>query len=283
MKKQTDTIRLTTPKTWNELTVSQLFFVMKYYLLDIPEQFLLINCLCKFSGIRLMKKTHWQEAKEFFKFRQGRRSFILTAEEVTVMVKELSFLLKESTLTINPMPVIKMFRRRLYGPDDNIYNITLREFIFAEMNFLSFCKSKHVTYLNNLVAILWRPQVDPYMPNSPSYGGDRRERFNDNLFARRAHKLIWLRMYKKLALFTFYSGARSALQKEFPNVFSPDNSSAGKTKNMANQMMSLVRAVNGGDPTKNEQLLDLNVREILGEMETAHERVQEFKRKHKKK
>jgi hypothetical protein len=51
---------------------------------------------------------------------------------------------------------------------------------------------------------------------------------------------------------------------------------------MAKQMMDLVRAVNGGDPTKNEQLLEINVRDILGEMESAHEKVAEMKRRTKK-
>ena len=271
-------IKLTTPTTWNELTQKQLFFVMKRFIRELPEKHVLLFFLEYFAGIKLLKHNIFEKGKEFFRFRKGWSKFQLTAEQVSQMLVQLEFLLKETGLTKNPLPVFRIRRKKYYGPADSLYNINLREFIFAEMNFMSFAKSRHVVYLNNLIAILWRPQVKPYKPNSPDYPGDRRERFNDSIWPKRARKMYKLKLYKKYALFSFYAGARAELQKEFKNVFSADGGSK-QPKNMAKQLQDLVRAVNGGDPTKNEQLLEINIRDILGEMQVAHEKVEKLKTK----
>lgn len=273
-----DVLKLTAPTSWNELTQKQLFYVMKRFIRELPEKYVLINFLEYFCRIKLLKGTVRHKGKNCFTFRKRFRKFLMTAEQVTIMLTKLEFLLKETGLTKNPLPVFKIKRTKYYGPADSLYNITLREFIFAEMNFMSFCKGRHVVYLNNLIAILWRPQVKPYEPDSPHYSGDRRERFNDHIFIKRAHRLYKLPLYKKYALFSFYSGARIQLQKEFPAVFKEDGGSSNP-RNMSKQMISLVKAVNGGDPTKDEALLDINVRSILEEMQTASERVDKIKSK----
>lgn len=278
---KTKPVKLNTAQKWNELTRKQLFFIAKLFVTRVPEEHALFRILMYLTGIKVLKKNILQGGMQYFRFRKGRKKFLLSAEQVSIMINSLRWLVAESELTKNPLPVFRIWFKKFYGPADNLYNITLREFIFAEMNFMSFCQSQHVVYLNNIIAILWRKQVKPYKPDAPDYGGDRRERFNDSNFPARSRKLIWLKLNKKYALFNFYAGCRSAMQKEFPRVFIADGGTA-KPINMAKQMMDLVRAVNGGDPTKNEQLLEINVRDILGEMESAHEKVAEMKRRTKK-
>jgi hypothetical protein len=267
------------PLKWNALTTKQIFFVMKMFMKGLKKDIFLILAICNFVKIKTAGRSKFIGSEQCYPFKKRFKKFFLSCEEIIMIKRKLYFLLQDSKLTKNPIPKFKMFLKSYYGPENNFYNITLREFIFAEMNFTSFVKSKELKYLNNIIATLWRKQVKPYKPNNVNYKGDRREHFNDFLLFKRSRKIRFLRKYKKMAIFTFYSGCRSSLQNEFPHIFSSDNGGGTKsTKNLATQMLALVRAVNSGDPTKNEKILDTNIREILGEIESAYEKIENIKK-----
>lgn len=273
------TINLNVPLNWNELSKKQIFFVMKMFINEMKTDIFLILAFCNFAKVKTAGKSKFIGFEQCypFRFRLGLKKFFLSNEEITLTKRKLSFLLKESTLTNNPLPKFKIFFKNFYGPENNLYNITLHEFIFAETNFISFSTSKQIKYLNNLIATLWRPEIENYKPKSVNFKGDRREKFNDHILFYRAKKIKYLKLYKKMAIFTFYSGSRIALQNEFPRIFSVSTEKK-KTNNLSKQMLNLIRAVNGGDPTKNEKILNTNVREILGEIDSAYEKIENIKK-----
>lgn len=272
-------IELYAPKNYNELSYKQHAFILKLFEANMSESEFLISAWLMLTNTKILDKQIYKQGVFYYYFRHKKRKFLLTADEVDELSKQVNWLLSDSTLTNVPFAYFKTKCKKYYAPANNLYNITLSEFIFCETNFLSFCKSKYFTYLHNLIAILYRKQVKPYLPNSVDYNGDRREPFNDHLFRSNAKKISKMNKIKKLMIYNYYAGCRNALQKEFPLVFANDTPTTNtKSVNMSKNIMSLISATNGGDPTKNKQLLNTNVREILIEIEMAHKRINEIKK-----
>lgn len=261
------TIQLYTPKNYNELNRKQLYFILKLFEKKLSTTEFLVLAWLQLTNTKLLSQQFFKQRKAYYLFKHNKKRFLLTSDELLQCTKQLEWLLKESSLTKNPIPFFRIRGKKYFGPTDKLYNITLGEFIFAETNFLSFCQSKEKMYLNHLIAILYRKQKKPYRPKQIQYNGDPREEFNDFLFRRNAKKINPLDQIKKLMIFNFYAGARIALQREYPKVFTPYGSSSNNTHNLSKNILSLVSAINQGDPTKNKQLLKINIREILSEIE----------------
>jgi dsDNA-binding SOS-regulon protein len=136
------------------------------------------------------------------------------------------FLLAETVgLTAQLLPSVQLrwYRLRLWGPSGGFRNLRFLEFVFADSYFMAYANSQEEQWLNRLLAVLYRPQRFPYFPNSVTYGGDRRQDFNENLIDARAQQLAQLPQAEKLAILTWYRGCRQALEQRYPHVFTPDH------------------------------------------------------------
>jgi hypothetical protein len=161
-------------------------------------------------------------------------------------------------------------QRRYYGPRANFRNLRFAEFMFADAFFLRYLKTNDETQLDRLVAVLYRPQRRYYAPNSPSYGGDRREDFNENLLDARAKRLAAVPHHVKYAVMLWYRGCRKALESRFEYVFTADNNNTASTGGWSDVLHQLAGSVHHIDATA-EQFLPTVLREMNRTLKQAEE------------
>lgn len=134
------------------------------------------------------------------------------------------------TLTRQLLPRVRggpWYRRWVYGPTAGLANLRFLEFVFADSFFVAYCRTSEAPWLDQLLAVLYRPQRWLYRPHAVSYQGDRRQDFNENLLARHAGELARLPQPTKLAILTWYRGCRHALEQSYPLVFAAPEAGTG--------------------------------------------------------
>src|SRR5690606_28703508 len=125
------------PTEWNELTAEQLIEVMETVYLRQYEPLVML--------MKLMKIIFSLSYRKFFKMK------VEDQEEYLYLVQ---FLLDDPVLlTKQIIPEYK----NLYGPSDEIGNMTMAEFTFSEHYYMEWQENrKDEALLNNLVAVLYR-------------------------------------------------------------------------------------------------------------------------------
>jgi hypothetical protein len=124
------------------------------------------------------------------------------------------------------------------------------------------------------LAVLYRPQRRPYRPTSPSYGGDRRQDFNENLLELNEQRVAPLPQATKLAVFTWYRGCRQALQHAYPLVFEVATDQAVSTGGWDKVLREMSGETFGDFESTGRQL----VHQILAKMQDDAVRAKELLR-----
>jgi hypothetical protein len=192
------------------------------------------------------------------------------------------FLLAETVgLTTQLLPSVQLrwYHRRLWGPADSLRNVSFLEFVFADSYFMAYANSQDEQWLHKLLAVLYRPQRFPYRPNSTTYGGDRRQDFNENLVEARAQQLAQLPMAEQRAILTWYRGCRQALEQKYPLVFTPEHEQ--QAVDNSGGWAHVLREMSGQAFGTLEQTGRENLHTVLAKMEDDTRRAQELQRQAK--
>jgi hypothetical protein len=210
-----------------------------------------------------------------------------TPEQI-IQIKWLTdFVLGELTLTAQLLPWVRLpwrrdwRRRRWWGPLQRFRNLRFLEFIFADAYFVAYCQDPTQTqWLDQLVAVLYRPQRRPYRPQAFDFDGDRREAFNPVHVAARAEQLRHLPHLEKLAVATWYRGCRLELERDYPRVFTPDNES--KAAEATDGWAHVARELSGGIFGPLEQTEKQLTRDVLAKMEDDARRAEALREQARK-
>lgn len=129
---------------------------------------------------------------------------------------------KENHLTKQLFPKIQLQkawhfwnRKTLYGPTDDLKNITFKEFVPLDFMYLMYIKTQEVSYLNKLCAIIYRPQHQDFV--------------DDESIEQRAESMNHLAISKRLAIFEFVHGCRQSITDKYEDLF-PKPSESSKKK-----------------------------------------------------
>ncbi len=258
-------LELKTPTTWNQLNRKQLLFLCNLFLLDMSNFKFKLSVFLEFANVKALPKRVIADRIYYF-FKQKKTRFSLTVDELHFFLRQFDVFTVESQLTKNLLPKFNLLWRCFYGPSNKCFNITFLEFLNVEAQLFAFHKTKKGTYLREVCAILYRPQVKPYQPNSPTYNGDRREVFNDFTYQRRAKWFRLLNRNKQYAVYIFYIGCRNALMEAHPNLFS-SGSVSSEPVNPAENLKKTILALNLGDVTKNRLIQQTLVWDAFGQLE----------------
>jgi hypothetical protein len=124
---------------------------------------------------------------------------------------------KETYLTKQLFPKIQLqkswhfwTRKTLYGPQDELQNILFKEFIPLDFMYLMYIKTREVSYLNKLCAILYRPCNQAFI--------------DDESINQRAELMNHLAITKRLAIFEFVHGCRQSFINKYEYLFPKKNS-----------------------------------------------------------
>jgi hypothetical protein len=261
-------IQLSAPQSWNELTTRQLLYVCRLFMLKYREYEFKLFVFLKFTGARaLPEKIIAGHVYWFFKLKKQR--FSLSIDELNSFLASFDYLLADSKLTTNRFPSLRILLKRYWGPENKMYNVTFLEFLSVEATIQKYHTSKNPLYLRQLAAILYRKQVKPYNPASPDYQGDRREKFNDYTFQKRAKRFGFLDTRKLYAIYIFYIGCRNHIMEKHPNLFESKTTDAAAPADVVKNLRSIVFALNGGDITLNTEIYNTKVWEVFGQLENT--------------
>jgi len=220
---QIDNIHRSLPSTWNELTSRQLLFISRLFHEKLPLVDFRVRALREFLSIK---------KKAFTK---------IDPEDAHFLCETLDFLTKEVTLTRNVIPMIRIGLRKYYGPSDAMTNCTFGEFTLACSALDDYQKTAEEKYLDQLVAILYRPRkfcwsLRKYFTDNQ----DPRAKFMNRTLKRRARKIGKLDHCIKYSVYLFFNGVLNSLPSLYPYVYSQKDEADSQDTGWATLIISLA-------------------------------------------
>ncbi|KOY86035.1 hypothetical protein AD998_07650 [bacterium 336/3] len=156
--------------------------------------------------------------------------------------------LPEIKLTKNLFPAF----HGLYGPSDELLNVTVLEYATADSYFHAFIDTQDIKFLDLMVACFYRkPKLKPKEAKPLDWDGDYRQKFNANLVEEIADKHIKkLSPIFKQVVFLFFVGCKRKLVEDYSELFQSSGSSSSSGNGWADTIIDLGEAGLFGDLEK---------------------------------
>ena len=220
---QIDNTRRSLPSTWNELTREQLLFISRLFASKLP--------LVEFS------------VKALFEFLSVKRKTLkrIAPDDAYTLCESLDFLTKEVTLTRNLLPVMKAGLKKYYGPADGMVYCTFGEFTLACSALDEFQKTGEGIYLDQLIAILYRPKkvlwsIRKYFTDNQ----DPRAKFMNRTLKKRTGNLARVDHCIKYSFYLFFNGVLNSLPALYPYVYRQKDETDSQDNGWASLIISLA-------------------------------------------
>jgi hypothetical protein len=212
-----------TPSDWNELTKKQVLFISRLFHGQITIVDFKLKALFNFLSVsqKVIKRIH--------------------PEDAYFLCESLNFLFNEVSLTKNPLPVLRTGRRTYLGPSDAMMNCTFGEFTMANSLLDSFSKTKEQKYLDEMVAVFYRPRkwfwfiLKCFTDNQ-----DPRKRFVNRTLKKRCQRIARLNYDVKYSVFLFFSGVLNSLPGLYPYVYQQKGDAGSEANGWASLIISLA-------------------------------------------
>ena len=211
------------PSCWNELTRKQLAYVSCLFQGQLSMVDFKLRALFDFLPIRpkVIKRIH--------------------PEDAYFLCETLDFLFSEVSLTKNLLPVIMTGRRKCTGPSDAMMNGTFGEFTMANSMLDAFAKTKEQKYLDEMVAVLYRPKKwFWFIRKAFTDNQDPRQRFASRSLKSRCKSMSAVDYSIKYSVFLFFSGILNALPMLYPYVYEHKGESGSQDNGWASLIISLA-------------------------------------------
>ena len=211
------------PSDWNELTRKQVVFVSRLFQRQLSMVDFKLRALFDFLSVRpkIKKRIH--------------------PEDAYFLCETLDFLFSEVSLTKNLLPVIMTGRRKCTGPSDAMMNCTFGEFTMANSLLDAFSKTKEQKYLDEMVAVLYRPKKwFWFIRRSFTDNQDPRKKFVTRSLKKRCTRMAALDYHIKYSVFLFFSGVLNSLPVLYPYVYEQKGDAGSKDNGWASLIISLA-------------------------------------------
>ena len=212
-----------TPSGWNELTRKQVLFVSRLFQGQLTMVDFKLRALLSFLqvGPKVLNRIH--------------------PEDAYILCETLDFLFSEVSLTRNLLPVIRTGRRKYLGPSDAMMNCTFGEFTMANSLLDAFAKTKEQKYLDEMVAVLYRPRKWFWsIRKSFTDNQDPRQRFASRSLKSRCKKMTTVDYSIKYSVFLFFSGVLNSLPALYPYVYEQKGDAGSADNGWASLIISLA-------------------------------------------
>lgn len=278
------------PSSWDEMSTKDLMTLSSLFLISKDRYGILLKLALSILGMRValryslcapdrlyfLRDSHNYSAPHYFIRKGFRKLYLVNAQQMAALTNTLSYIFTENTinplLKINPFPELRLcFYRRLIGPADGLTNITLAEFITAEIEREAWENRKSLYHMHRFLAVLWRPF------STNHHEGDPRAPLNQDTIQSRSKQISRLKPEIKQLMVWFYMGCLSFLQQKFDKVFSTDEHS---NTSSFDGFMNLVNLLAKEDLSKFE-----NVREspLYDALFNLQRKMEDFEKKKQQK
>lgn len=240
-KQKRITLAISVPKGWGELSHQQVERAGEVLHATTDGYAALVQLATEFAGLFPRGSGVNAEGELVYHYYHRTTGNIsLSAEQIAHIVKAVNWL----TEGIAPMAAPHLDGYRV--PDDRLMDLTLEQFITADVAHAAFACTSDPRALSVLAATIYARE--PFDPDKVQVDATRIDRLAIKLYA----------------VFLWFAGAKVHLTRKFPEVFSGEGS--GEQPDGVSYMLGMLSSLNEGDVTKNEQLKALNLYEALHEL-----------------
>lgn len=242
------------PNSWQSLSDSQLQYFFTQFSHDLPMEEILTLCLFKWADLRVLCKTH--DGSYLVKQRHTpKQKTTLTIRQVQAATASLDFLRQFAPL---PVRISKIGRANAIEAD--FQGVPFSTFISADNYYQGFLHTKNEALLSHLATLLYpklksRHQTNPLLLNA----------------------------------FYWFSSLKHYFARLFPHFLQPMSSPSEDLLGYAppigevlrTAMNAQIRALTGGDITKEEAVLSMDTWRALTELDAKAKEVEDIKRQTK--
>jgi len=201
----------------------------------------------------------------------SRWKFLRLSGEVKLnSLEHVQWIFDKISITKNLIPVYKNF----YGPAEELNNMTLAEFHFAE-KYYSQIKGENYGALPHLIATIYRKSKPAY-DKKLDKDGDVRQKFNSNVVDFYAKQIAKWPAAVKFAILIFYDSCRDQIANDNKEIFSGTGEGDGLG------MYSVMRGLAGPKFGEIEKVEDMLLHNALLELNLIRDEEKELERLSKK-
>jgi len=233
-----------TPSEWNELTRTQLIFVAPRVMLANKSRRLRSEILFHFIGFKIPNLSE------------------MNLSQLTGLFPAVDWLWKSPELTKNLLPKFKIDNVEFFGPEDELKDITVSQFAFADKFMSMFMKKKEEEYLDLLIGTLY-------------HNG---KKFFKEYIESNAEIIHKLPLDERLAILAFYIGSRNKIARDNPDIFKKQN----KIKRNRSGWLGFFYELAGPKTGTYKQVADMNFFEMLGIMRKINDDAYEAEKRNKR-
>lgn len=241
------------PKRWGELTDEQILY---YYFLrasqytDISVQ---SYCFFRWSGMKILGRLRNSVYVEK-KIDGRKRQFYISKEAIHFGVRQLSFLSEEK-----PKEVIQIKKLgRYYGVNKYLQQVSFKDYLVCENNYQGYIHTKEAKYIDALARLLYRKKT---------------------LWGKlKAVKKITLNEQELMGVIGWWYSFKLYISYKFDYLFTGGESEMDLEASMNGQ----IRALTGGDATKEKEIFELDTWRALTELNEKAREVYELKQRYGK-
>lgn len=237
-------IDITLPKSWHDLTQVQFLKVTRLFLKNYQEHELLSHALLIITGWKIEpgRMIQTTEETDFLVKPEKGDSFWISAEMFYTLATKLKWITDNFQLPA-AVPGIRGF----VLPNLKLYGATLEQYLMADNFLQAYQHTQKPQYLNLLLASLFLR---------------KNEEFNAERVTLNARRFKFVRFYRKNAVLFWFMGVKDWLASKYPYVFSGSSNDLSPS----DAVINLMTALNGGDITRNKQILQSHLHEALNEL-----------------
>ncbi len=247
------------PQNLEELSQEELLKLIRFIAEGRDSQYIKLRFVCDYWKIpinRINRLGHRVERSSNLL-----QKIVMNDQHMDILSKlyllseQFNFLIKDRKLLKNPVPSIRFpwwrFIRPLVGPSDGLKNLTIWEYAMAERMLENYVSSDDETFLDQLLAILYRPTCFLKIIISwLRYSSDIRVTFNDQTYQKRIALLTGLDHEKKFAIAMFFNSVRDSFKEadRFPHIYNMKKKKTGNSKlSWADVIMEMSGEIPGNE------------------------------------
>ena len=238
-------LNISTPKSWHELTPAQLKYILTLQAQGIPSGTIQVSAFLHFAGLRIYKTEG-----EFLRLRAGMKVYRVKASDIAMAAMVLDFITDPPT---TPQLLPELGGKQ--AKDAELHGVPFAHYLQIENYMQQYLRKKDATLLTPVLALLFEDNL-------------QEEDIDDTA---RYMVLHW------------YNGLKPFLAQNFPDLFRPAAGAEGEEPDLREIMLAQIRALTGGDVTKEEQVLNVDTWTALAELNAKAREAKEVNKMYNKK
>ena len=238
------TLDITLPQGWSELTSKQVTRVAYYLSLGVAETEFLVRLGLEFADLRPRGTRITEEGRIVYRYYHRQRgNVLLTAEQVSSIAEAMRWVTKE------PEPMAAPILDGLPTPDAQLYGVTFEQFITADTACAAYVRTQNPDALRMMCAAFY-----------PKSG-----RFDPEKVEAEARRIAYLPVWQLEAVVLWFIGAKKMLTRKYPALYAATGSEESPASG-GEALLGLLSSLNEGRVIDNERIKATELHEVFYEL-----------------